>query len=220
MTATKEHQPTFFEQAEAFFRKYRNVLLGVLAAILIVVLYLWYTNNKKGKDQEEAQQLMDKPTLWFTSGQDSIALYGDFVNPGFLEIIDKYGKTASGNLANYYAGSIYLRTGEFQNAIKHLDAVKPKSQNVGANAKLLLGHAYAQAGDSLKAAEAYSDATTMTDNELLTPMYLKVAGDYHLVIGKYADAEKFYRRLQDDYPTSTEGRDAERFIALARQKQL
>jgi tetratricopeptide (TPR) repeat protein len=220
MTVTQEHKPTFFEQAETFAKKYRNFLLGGLAVIVLGIGYLWYKQHTLNKDQKEAASRISNAQLWYSAGQDSLALHGDGFSMGLLEIVDKYGKTKTGNLANYLAGSCYLRLSDYPNAIKHLDAVKPKSEFVGANAKKLLGDAYAQSGDSTRAKDAYLEAAKMVDNSGFTPTYLKIAADYSLVLGEYKEAEELYQRIRDEYPTSSEGRDIDRFIAYAQQKQL
>jgi len=220
MALTHEHQPTFFEKAEAFFRKYRNIILGALAVLVIGVGYLVYRNYQLRQLQDEAAEKMVSAQIWFTTGQDSLALRGDGIYAGFLEIIDEYSGTAAANLSNYYAGNIYLRQEDYQNAIKHIEAYKPKGDLVDANAKLSLGHAYAQSGDADKAAKAYKAATVAANNEIFTPMFLKIAGDYHVAIGSYEEAEKLYTRIRDEYPMSTEGRDIERFIVFAQQKQI
>ena len=48
------------------------------------------------------------------------ALLGDDNAAGFLDVIEKYGSTPSGNLAKHYAGICYLRTGDLENAAKYL----------------------------------------------------------------------------------------------------
>ena len=48
------------------------------------------------------------------------ALNGDGINWGFVKVIKEYSGTEAGNLAHFYAGDCYLRTGDFNNAVKHL----------------------------------------------------------------------------------------------------
>ena len=43
---------------------------------------------------------------------------GDGTNPGFIQILDQYGSTKSGNLAKYYLGICYLKTGDFRHVLK------------------------------------------------------------------------------------------------------
>lgn len=50
----------------------------------------------------------------------NLALNGDGMNWGFLRVIDKYGGTKAGNLANFYAGDCYIKLNENEKAIKYL----------------------------------------------------------------------------------------------------
>ena len=52
--------------------------------------------------------------------EQMLALLGDANGAGFLDVVDKYGSTPSGNLAKHYAGICYLRTGDLENAAKYL----------------------------------------------------------------------------------------------------
>jgi len=49
-----------------------------------------------------AEQYFEKDSL-------KLAMNGDGTNPGFIQIIDEYGSTKSGNLARYYLGICYLK---------------------------------------------------------------------------------------------------------------
>ena len=49
------------------------------------------------------------------------ALDSDEQYAGLLEIIDSYGGTKTANLAEYYAGVSYLKLGDAEAAIEHLD---------------------------------------------------------------------------------------------------
>ncbi len=55
-------------------------------------------------EQEALKQMFVAENL-FEKDSFNMALNGDGNAPGFLEIIDKYSSTPSGNLANYYAES-------------------------------------------------------------------------------------------------------------------
>ena len=220
MALQQEHEPTFFERAEGFVKKYRNALLGVMAVLVIGAAYLFYKDYQSQKLGEEAGPEMSQAQIWYSSGEDSLALFGDGLSKGFLEIIDNYHGTRPANLSNYYAGTLYLKLSDYDNAIKHLSAFDGgASRTVGANAELLLGHAYAQSGDTENAANAYKSAANGVDNNTLTPFYLKTAGDYHSTLSKFKEAEGFYLRIKQEYPNSEEAQDIDRFIVSVQQKQ-
>jgi hypothetical protein len=57
---------------------------------------------------------MFQAVRYFESDSLNLALNGDGNNLGFLQIVEDYSGTKAGNLANYYAGVIYLKQGNFR----------------------------------------------------------------------------------------------------------
>ena len=74
------------------------------------------------------------------------ALNGDGANWGFVRVIREYGGTDAGNLAHFYAGDCYLRTDDFNNAVKQLKDFSTSENQVQARAYKLLGDAYSELG--------------------------------------------------------------------------
>ena len=99
-------------------------------------------------DKKIAENLFEKDSF-------NMALNGDGNAPGFLEIIDKYSSTPSGNLANYYAGICYLHLGDNKNAIKHLEKFSSDDVIFSSMVTANLGDAYMQLGDFKKASSNY-----------------------------------------------------------------
>jgi TolA-binding protein len=64
---------------------------------------------------------MFQAVFYFEADSLNKALNGDGNNLGFLSIIDDYGITDAGNLANYYAGVCYLKQGKFELARLYLE---------------------------------------------------------------------------------------------------
>ena len=57
----------------------------------------------------------------------NLALNGDGLELGLLDVVDQYGSTPSGKLAHYYIGMIYLKQGNYEDAIAHLKSIKAKT---------------------------------------------------------------------------------------------
>ena len=129
MSKEKQKRADGFEQieeatisTEQFIEKNQKLLVrGVLVIIIVVGVILGYYRFYKAPMEEEALKQMFVAENLFEKDSFNMALNGDGNAPGFLEIIDKYSSTPSGNLANYYAGICYLHLGDNQNAIKHLE---------------------------------------------------------------------------------------------------
>jgi len=143
----------------------------------------------------------------------SKALSGDGQHPGFTNIIKKYGSTKAGNLSHYYAGIIYLRTGDFKNAVKHLDDFNGKGTILERAAKGALGDAHMEQNQTKKAIEAYEEAASDKEDEIMTPMYLQRLGMAYEMNKQPEKAKEAYKRLHDEYPTSAAARDIDRYLA-------
>ena len=155
MSKEKQKRADGFEQieeatisTEQFIEKNQKLLVrGVLVIIIVVGAILGYYRFYKAPMEQEALKQMFVAENLFEKDSFNMALNGDGNAPGFLEIIDKYSSTPSGNLANYYAGICYLHLGDNQNAIKHLEKFSSDDVIFSSMVTANLGDAYMQLGD-------------------------------------------------------------------------
>jgi tetratricopeptide (TPR) repeat protein len=143
----------------------------------------------------------------------NLALNGDGMYPGFLEIIDDYGMTKGANLSKYYAGVSYLKLGKFEEAIDHLKSFKGKDQVLGPMAKGALGDAYLELDQPAKAAGAYLEAAELEENEFTSPLFLMKAGWTYEILKDYKKALEIYEQIKFKFPTSNEAREIDKYIA-------
>ncbi|MBK8682638.1 MAG: hypothetical protein IPN31_12210 [Bacteroidetes bacterium] len=101
-----------------------------------------------------------------------LALNGDGINPGFLAIINSYGNTATGNLAHYYAGIIYLKQKDLDNAILHLEKYKPKTDELAGLTYMELGHAYADKRRFEQSSELFTKSSSRIQERFLQSLLL------------------------------------------------
>ena len=217
MSKEKQKRADGFEQieeatisTEQFIEKNQKLLVrGVLVIIIVVGVILGYYRFYKAPMEEEALKQMFVAENLFEKDSFNMALNGDGNAPGFLEIIDKYSSTPSGNLANYYAGICYLHLGDNQKFSSD-DVIF--SSMVTAN----LGDAYMQLGDFKKASSYYQKATTGTTNMATTPVIMMKAGLAFEKANDYKSALNMYERLEKEFPASYEARDIEKYITRAK----
>ena len=58
-------------------------------------------------------------------------------------------------------------------------------------------------------------AAAKSGNDLIAPMSLKKAGFVYLEQGNKKAAKKAFETIKNDYPTSVEAQDIEKYIAIA-----
>ena len=84
----------------------------VFTIVGVIALFLAYGKFYLEPVNEEAQQELFKSVSYFEADSFNLALYGVNGEYGLLDIIDEYGSTDAGNLANYYAGISFLNMGD------------------------------------------------------------------------------------------------------------
>lgn len=223
MAKQKNAEPEALGEAmnktEVFFeengRKMSYIFLVLLA---IAALVYGYRQLIVAPRAEKAAEMISEAQYRFEGENPDfeLALNGDANGAGFLNVIDKYGATPSGNLAKHYAGICYLRKGDLTNAAKYLAKFSPvkglpgsiiNAQNFG-----LQGDIAVEQKEYDKAIKFYEKAVKASDNDMTAPTYLRKAGLAAQAKGDGKQAEAFYQEILTSYPASMDARDAEKLI--------
>ena len=203
-------------KSELFIEKNRNVLLGVLAGIIVVVGgYLAYQQFVVKPLEVEAQSAIFRAERYFEKDSFNLALNGKDKAEGFLSIIENYGGTKTGNLAHYYAGVCYLNLGKYQEAIDQMDQFDADDIMLGAMSLGVKGDATMELGKVDEAIDLYVKAAGKNENSFTTPMFLMKAALAYEGKGDYTKALEAYNKIRTEYFQSSEGREAEKYIARA-----
>ena len=206
-------------KTEMFVEKNRNTIMVVLGVIIVVVLAIFGVKKFIVEPREaEAQTAIFRAEQLFENDDYATALNGDGNNAGFMDIINEYGGTKTGNLARYYAGICYLNTGDFENAIKYLGEFKGKDQIVRPLATGAMGDAYLELDNAAEAAKCYEKAAKESANSFTSPMFLMKAGLAYEMVENYQKALDMYKTIKAEYPNSNEGFSIEKYIAYVEAK--
>ncbi|MGQ1911522.1 tetratricopeptide repeat protein [Marinifilum sp. RC60d5] len=204
-------------KTEQYIEKNQKKLTSIALAVIVVAVAIFaYQKYYKTPLEEKAQNQLFQAQRYFEQDSFKLALNGDENYPGFIDIVDEFGSTTAGNLSQYYAGISYLRMGEFQNAIDHLNSFSSDDFILSALAKAATGDAYMELGDSKKAASNYMDASSLNANDFTTPIYLQKAGLAYEMTGDYKKALTAYEKIEKDFSKSAEARDVEKYITHAK----
>lgn len=208
------------DQAQNFFDRNQKYILGIAGAFLLIVGGYWaYKNFYIEPRQKEAEEQMFQAEIQFERDSFALAL----TNPGggysgFLDIIDNYKGTKAANLANYYAGICYLNLGQYDAAVDYLKTYKAKDAVTPAMKFGALGDAYSEKNDLGQALDYYKKAVSATNNEAVTPYYLKKLGMLQEKQGQYSDAKANYERIKREFPYSPIAVDIDKYIIRAGAK--
>lgn len=204
-----------------FFQANRSkfILSGIILLVLTGTAYAVFGVFLPNR-QEEAQNMMYMAERYFENDSISKAINGDGNFPGFLEIESDYSWTDAGRLARYYLGVSYLRQGAYDKAIHWLEKFSSDDVLLMSVAKGATADAYLEKGEKEKAVELYLNVAGDYKNEFTSPIYLARAAELTESLGNYKKALELYERLQQEYPSSTEGSGAEKFIARLKARGI
>ena len=191
----------------------QKVVIGgsVLALLIVATVYIfakWLPDRNLN-----AQRAMFHAEMSFARDSFDVALNGNGLDKGFLDIKKKYSFTKAANLANYYIGICYLNKKDYKNAVDYLGSFSTSDPILGAAKLNLMGDAYADQNKADDAISYYRKAADFSDNEQYTPYYLLKLGMYYETQKKYNDAKEAFNKLKDKYPNTQEGREADKYIA-------
>ncbi|MEO6882596.1 MAG: tetratricopeptide repeat protein [Bacteroidia bacterium] len=197
-----------YGRMELFFEEYKNNILLIAGAIVIVVggflawkyYYIPGQEAKAQKDMFVAESYFDKD-----STKQAIELFG--------AVVDQYSSTPSGNLSEYYLGLSYYKQGDYENAIKHLKNFSSNDEMLAPISVGVIGDAEMQLGKTDEAIPYYLKAAEKNKNDFSSPIYLQKAAMAYESQGKYEDALKLYQQIKSDYGKTSQGRDADKYIA-------
>lgn len=195
----------------------KNITIIVLALILLVGGYWAFKKLYMEPQLAEAQRQVFFAQNYFNNDDYQTALDGDGINPGFLEIIDNYGRTSVGKLSRYYVGISYLHLGEYDEAIQYLKRFRTKNTELAVVANGAIGDAYLESGNNAEALKWYAKAAAV-DNEITAPFYLLKKGVVLEAQGDNAKALEAYITIRDKYKNSAEARQIEKYIIRASMK--
>jgi tetratricopeptide (TPR) repeat protein len=218
---TTEERIVAVEQAlsksEQFIEKNQKILTYIVGGIiLVIVLFFGYNKYIATPKEKSAQSLLFTAEYYFEKDSLELALYGDGESYGFLDIIDDYGSTKAGNLANYYAGVCYLNLGQYEEAISYLKDFSGDDVILPGMALGAIGDAYMQMKDLSKAIDYYLKAANYDQNDFVTPTFFLKAGWAYEILGEWEEARDIYERIKKEYPKSREARDIDKYLARAK----
>ena len=213
--------PQVTNKTEEFFNKNKKLILGGIGAILlIIVAIIGYKQFIVKPREAKANYALSKPQVTFGNPGDSTSLNN------FINVVNEYGSTNAGNLANLYTGLEYARQEKWEEAVKYLEAFEPGNDLlISPMAIVALGDAYANMKKFDEAVSAFKRAADVANkasndgkNNAVAPVALRKAGIILLDQGKKDEAKEIFEEIKAKYPQSPVFNDMDKFIEYASVK--
>lgn len=216
-------------RSEQWVEKNQKIIFtGLIVVAGIILAFLAYNKYIVEPKEKEAADELAFPKKYFEQAQNtsvavdslySLSLNGTDGKYGLVDIVDNYGGTKAGNLAKYMSGIAFLKTGDYENAIEYLSDFSSEDEMLAAIAKGNIGDAFVEIDQPEDALQYYLEAAKVKDNNFTSPLYLFRAGNIAMELGKYAEAEKYYTTIKDEYAKSEEAKNINIFVQRAQLAQ-
>jgi len=199
----------------------KSIAFIVGGIVVLILLYLGYQRLYLAPRAEKASNELYKAEEY--AAIDSLqakAIEGDGSFLGFKEIAEEYSNTKSANIANAYLGGLYLRQGNFQEAIKYLQKYSDTGSDIlDPLVTGLIGDAYSESQDYKSAVTHYKKAAQKSKNTYTTPLFLKKLGLVYEALEDFKNAEQAYQSIKTDYPNSPEANMIDGLLSRVQAKQ-
>lgn len=206
-------------KTEQFLENHLNLVIYVIIGVIVVVLgVIGVQKLYIAPNNEEAQEQMFPAQNYFSVDSFDLAINGDGMSLGFLDIIDQYGSTQAAKLAKYYTGVSYLHLGEYELAIDYLKGYKTDDILLAPVSKSAIGDAYVELGEYQKAISAYKKGISISDNAFSAPVIMRKLA---LTYEKQGDLEKAIstlKKIMTEYPKNPDAVEVEKDIARLEQE--
>ena len=212
---------SFVSKTEQFIEKNQKVIIGIVAAIIVVVLAIFGLKKFVFEPRnQKANEAIFVAEQFLAQGDFKSALYGDSTSTdrygvGLLQVIDKYGSTKAGKHAKYEAAICFLRLGQYQDALKYAGKYNGKDQLTPVINEMIKGDAEVEQGNNDAAIKHYTKAAKMDDNPITAPFALFKAGVVYLMIEQNAKAAECFQTIKSDYPESSLSTEMDGFITYS-----
>src|SRR5215203_4550327 len=214
----KTENEVVLDRAKDFWTRYNRPLMAVSAAIILLAAgYFGYKYLILAPKEKKAADAIFKAEEYYRMDSLNKALKGDGQYAGFERVISQYGGTKAGNMAKFYAGTIYLKTGDLAKAAKYLKDFDTDAPQVKARAYKLLADAYADQGKNPDALSYYKKAAHEFEvDEQGSGEYLFMAAYFaDRVLNNKKEAIELYKELKKKFPQSQYSMEADKYLAQA-----
>ena len=183
--------------------------VGILLAVILVVVLggVIYTSRANaasvafGTAMQAYQTPLSQPGAPVPPGTKtyaSIAERAKAANALFLDVADKYGMTAAGENARYFAGLTYMESGQNQAAEDTLKKVAGGwNSDIASLGKFALAHLYRNTGRDPLAMDMYNQLSAKPTTAIPYGLARLDLADLYLQENKPDDAKKIYAELKD-----------------------
>jgi tetratricopeptide (TPR) repeat protein len=205
---------TTYMKVQAFYDKYKKAIsIGVTAVAVVVIAIVVFMKNRADNNERAVVQLAAVHQL-YDDGQFQMAIDGvpERNVVGLKAIVDNFGSTRTGDLARFYLADAYFQLGKYAEALEHFEDCSPSDDLLNASRLAGIAASYEALGNHAEAGNYFERAAAKDPTEGSMAEHLHNAARNYAQAGDKERALDLFRRIKKNYPTTTYGREADRYI--------
>jgi tetratricopeptide (TPR) repeat protein len=206
---------TTYMKVTSFYDQYKKqISIGITAVVLVVIAVAVFVKNRADNNERALTQLASIHAL-YDAGQFQQAVDGVPAQNlvGLKSIVDNYGGTAGGDLAGFYLADSYFQLGKYKEALDAFESAGSSDALVEASRLAGIAACHEALGQFADAARYFEKAAGNDVTDGTAAEHLNSAVRNYALTGDKERAIDLLKRIKKNYPTTTYGRDADRFIA-------
>ncbi len=184
----------------------RNLIIAIAAVAVVIVGIVGYGKFVVEPAEKEANEHIWRAEQYFMMDSVDLALNGDGLYPGLIEVMENHGGTKAAARAAYETGILLRQQGDFAGAIEAFEGAGLKDDILSALATINVGDCEVELGNFDAAADAFDKAVGMAGSSIgedyLAPIALYKGALVDLELGRDGKAKSKLSRIAMDYPTS------------------
>ena len=211
----KDTLVTTYMQVTAFYDKYQKYVGAALFVVAAVAAGTYFYVHNRSQQGEQAATRLGEVYQLFGGGQYQTAIDGvpEKNIAGLKSIVDDYGSTTAGNLARLYLGDCYLHLGKYDEALQAYESFSPTEDFLAVSKLAGIAVCFEAKGMHKDAAEYFEKAATSHKSDPQAAENMNNAARNYAQAGEKVKALDLYKKLKKDFPATSFGREADRFIA-------
>ncbi len=217
--AKREHRQdklyASYMKATSFYEENKKLIsIGItVVAAVIIALVIYFKNQGENNERATTQLAAIHPFYDNAQYQQAVDGVPERNIVGLKAIVDNYGGTRTGDMARFYLADAYFQLGKYTDALNEFDDCDPSAALLQASRLAGIAASHEALGNHKDAGVYFERAAGKEPTPGTIAEYLNNAARNFAQAGEKERALEILRRLQKNHPTTTYGREAERFIS-------
>jgi tetratricopeptide (TPR) repeat protein len=205
---------TTYMKVQTFYDKHKKAIsIGTTTMVVVVIAIVVFVKNRADNNERAVVQLAAIHQM-YDNGQFQTAIDGvpERNVAGLKVIVDNFGSSRTGELARFYLADAYFQLGKYTEALENFQDCSPSGDLLKSSRLAGIAASHEALGNHKEAGNYFERAAAKDPTEGSMAEHLHNAARNYAQAGDKERALDLFRRIKKNHPTTTYGREADRYI--------